>query len=146
MNYRAACALALLVYALVVFIGAVSGHMSPVPFAEFDIPRSIGAVLLAFGVLLRARAVDVLAVAYVVWLGIWGLLSIIGLLYQFLVPFGGQRILPDQVRIGVALSSELALFAAAMALLRGNAIAYARARGEEAPFPDRDVQGSRSTS
>jgi hypothetical protein len=121
MTYRGACALALMVYAVVVVIGAISGHMSPVPFAEFDVPRVVAAVFLAFGVLLRVRVADVLAVAYIVWLGIWGFLAILGPLYQFLVPFGGQGILPDQVRAGVALSSELALFAAGVALLRADA-------------------------
>jgi len=116
-TYRAACALALSIYAAVVLIGAISGHMSPLPLASLDIPRATAAVLLAAGVLFRVRGIDLLAAAYILWLGTWGLFSILGPLYQFLVPFAGQRIIPDQVRAGVALSSELSLFAA-VALLR----------------------------
>jgi hypothetical protein len=92
--------------------------MSPEPLAQFGVPRAIAGLVLAAGVLLRVRGVDLFVVAYIFWLGTWGVFSIFGPLYQFLVPFGGQRILPDQVRGGVALSSELALFAAAIALRR----------------------------
>lgn len=121
MSYAAACAFALFVYAVVVSIGAVSGHMSPVPFSQFDIPRAICAVALGAAVALRVPSAAVLATAYVSWFAVWGLAAVIGPLYQFLGPFGEQRILPDQVRLGVALSSELALVAAGIALLRHDA-------------------------
>ncbi len=133
MRYRAACALALFVYAVVVLVGALSGHLSPDPLSELDVPRAVAALVLAAGVFLRVRRIDVLAAPYILWLGTWGLFAIFGPLYQFLVPFGGQSILPDQVRAGVAVSSELALFAAAIALLRRDDDLRARSRRTTRP-------------
>lgn len=133
MRYRAACALALFVYAVVVLVGALSGHLSPDPLSQLDVPRAVAALVLAAGVFLRVRRIDVLAAPYILWLGTWGLFAIFGPLYQFLVPFGGQSILPDQVRAGVAVSSELALFAAAIALLRRDDDLRARSRRTTRP-------------
>jgi peptidoglycan/LPS O-acetylase OafA/YrhL len=132
-RYRAACALALFVYAVVVLVGALSGHLSPDPLSQLDVPRAVAALVLAAGVFLRVRRIDVLAAPYILWLGTWGLFAIFGPLYQFLVPFGGQSILPDQVRAGVAVSSELALFAAAIALLRRDDDLRARSRRTTRP-------------
>jgi hypothetical protein len=118
-SYRIVCAVALVAYAVAVLLGATSGHMSPMPFAILDVPRAVVAVLLAFGVLLRSRLVDLLAVAYMVWFGAWGVIAILGPIYQFVVPdSAGMRIIPDSVRSEVALASEMALIGAAIALRR----------------------------
>jgi hypothetical protein len=120
-SHRIVCAVALVAYAVVVLLGAASGHMLPVTFSIFDIPRALVAVLLALGVFLRSRLADLIAVAYIVWFGIWGVIAILAPIYQFVVPdSAGMRIIPDSVRSGVALASEVALIAAAVAL-SGNA-------------------------
>lgn len=69
MSHRIVCAVALVAYAVVVLLGAASGHMLPVTFSIFDIPRALVAVLLALGVFLRSRLADLIAVAYIVWFG-----------------------------------------------------------------------------
>jgi hypothetical protein len=124
-SYRVACAFALVVYAVAVLYGAMSGHMSPVSFSNLDIPRALVAVLLAFAVLLRSRVADLLVLAYAVWFGTWGLIAILGPIYQFVVPdSAGMTIIPDNVRSAVALASEVALICAAIALrgARSNAL------------------------
>jgi hypothetical protein len=96
--------------------------MTPVPLSSLDIPRGGAALLLAVGVLQRSRVLDLLALAYMVWFGMWGIVAIVGPLYQFLVPDGaGMTIIPDTVRSGVALASELALVVAGIALRRAAA-------------------------
>ena len=100
MSYRAVCAVALVVYAVAVLIGARSGHMTLVPLSSLDVPRGGAALLLAAGVLQRSRVIDLLAAAYMVWFGVWGIVAIAG---------------------GVALASELALVAAGIALRRAAA-------------------------
>jgi hypothetical protein len=133
-SYRLACAVALVAYAVVVLLGATSGHMSPVPFSIFDIPRAIVAVLLAFGLFLRSRLVDQLAVAYMAWFGTWGVIAILGPIYQFVVPDpAGMRIIPDSVRSEVAFVSEAALIGAAIALRRAPS---------DAQEQDTDVSGN----
>ena len=119
MSYRIVCAVALVAYAVAVLLGAASGHMAPVTLSILDIPRAVVAVVLAFGVLLRSRLVDLLAVAYIVWFGTWGVIAILGPIYQFVVPDpAGMRIIPDSVRSEVALASEVALIGGAIALRR----------------------------
>ena len=119
MSYPIVCAVALVAYAVAVLLGAASGHMAPVTLSILDIPRAVVAGLLAFGVLLRSRLADLLAVAYIVWFGTWGVIAILGPLYQFVVPdSAGMTIIPDSVRSEVALASEVALIGGAIALRR----------------------------
>lgn len=119
MSYRVVGAVALVAYAVAVLVGAASGHMSPVTLSILDIPRAIAALVLALGLLARSRVIDLLAVAYIVWFGIWGVIAILGPIYQFVVPdSAGMTIVPDTVRSGVALASEVALVAAAIAIRR----------------------------
>ena len=119
MTYRAACALALAVYAAIVLISMTApGSRADVTYGTYPL-RALAALLLALAVLWPSSWADRVVGVYIAWFAVLGLLSLIGPLYQRFVPdSAGMTIYIDTATYSVAFASEIALIASALAWAR----------------------------